>query len=120
MVSENGGGPSNIQEAKSWGSHKSPLIAVLRDGHKDHRDVRLSSLELEKIITWVDLNAPYYPTYESAFPAGLAGRSPLTGQEVKTLGALTGVKFVTGHGPGKRAQLSFDRPELSPCCCLLG
>ncbi|MBT8037642.1 MAG: hypothetical protein KJO21_08870 [Verrucomicrobiae bacterium] len=110
-----GGGPSNIQDAKSWGSHKSRLIEVLKEGHKEHQDVSLSQEELEKIITWVDLNAPYYPTYESAYPTGFAGRSPLNAQEMKTLKTLTGAKFVTGHDRGKRAQLSFERPELSPC-----
>lgn len=110
-----GGGPAQIQQAKSWGSHRSKLVKVLRDGHPEHRDVNLSIDDLARIITWIDLNAPYYPTYESAFPDHTAGRSPLTQSEERELAKLTGVKFVTSHGRNKRAQVSFDRPTLSPC-----
>jgi hypothetical protein len=110
-----GGGPAETRPARSWGSHRSKLITVLREGHPDHKDVQLSDEELGRLITWVDLNAPYYPITESAWPDGFAGRAPLTPGEVKTLGKLTGAKFVTGHGRGQRAQVSFERPELSRC-----
>ena len=110
-----GGGPAEIQPAKSWGSHRSKLVAVLRDGHPDHGDVQLSREELGRIVTWIDLNAPYYPTYESAYPNNTAGRSPLSPKEERDLSILTKAKFVTKHGRNQRAQVSFARPELSPC-----
>ena len=113
-----GGGPATVQQARSWGASQSKLITNLLENPskiKAHKDVQLSELELEKIITWIDLNAPYYPTFESAYPDGLAGRSPLTPKEVKQLAQLTGAQFVLGHGKNKRAQVSFKRPELSPC-----
>jgi hypothetical protein len=34
---------------------------------------------------------------------------------LKKLGQLTGGRFVTGNGRGRRAQIAFDRPEMSPC-----
>jgi hypothetical protein len=114
-----GGGPAETQPARSWGSRRSKLISVLREGHPDHEDVQLSSDELDRIITWIDLNAPYYPVTESAWPDGFAGRAPLTPAEVKQLAKLTGAKFVTGHGHGQRAQISFERPALSPCLARL-
>jgi len=110
-----GGGPADVQAARSWGSHQSKLVKVLREGHPDHADVKLSADELDRIITWVDLNAPYYPRFESAYPDKLAGRSPLDQKEVKQLTKLTGKKFVTGHGKNQRAMVSFERPELSRC-----
>lgn len=110
-----GGGPAAIQEAKSWGSHPSKLITVLREGHDKHDKLKLSAEEMDRLITWVDLNAPYYPVYESAYPNNTSGRSPLNGAQVKRLSALTKAKFVTKHGRNQRARLSFDRPELSPC-----
>jgi len=110
-----GGGPAQIQPARSWGSHRSKLAAVLREGHPDHGGVKLSGKELESILTWIDLNAPYYPTYESAYDGNTAGRSPLTVQEERELSGLTKTKFVVNHGPNQRAQVSFARPELSPC-----
>jgi hypothetical protein len=114
-----GGGPADIQPARSWGSSQSRLIEVLREGHEDHEDVKLTGEELERLITWVDLNAPYYPTYESAYPGNTAGRSPLTPAEEKELATLTGAKFVTNHGHKQRAQVSFARPELSPALASL-
>ena len=68
-------------------------------------------------MTWIDINAPYYPTYYSAYPNNMGGRTPLDDREMKQLGQLTGinwgaeVNFDRNTGP----WVSFDRPELSPC-----
>ena len=75
---------------------------------------------MDRIVTWIDINAPYYPTYDSAYPANPAGRSPLTGEQLARLSALTGVNcaldnFTTSSGP----CVSFDRPQLSPCLAKL-
>jgi hypothetical protein len=114
-----GGGPAAIQQAKSWGSHASKLVKILREGAEQHKDLRLPPEDLERIITWVDLNAPYYPYYESAYPNGQCGRCPLTKQQFDRLKKLTRAPFVTGHGRNKRAQIAFERPELSPCLARL-
>ncbi len=114
-----GAGPAAIQQAKSWGSHKSKLVKILREGAEQHKDLRLPSDDLERIITWVDLNAPYYPHYESAYPQGQCGRCPLTKQQYGRLKKLTRAPFVTGHGRSKSAQIAFERPELSPCLAKL-
>ncbi|MEI7908051.1 MAG: hypothetical protein WCK77_00315 [Verrucomicrobiota bacterium] len=100
-----GAGPPEIRQAYSWGSHPSRLLHF-HDGPNKHAEVKLSAGELEKIITWVDLNAPYYPSYASAYPHNPYGRSPLDdGQlgKLKQLGVDTGI-----------IDLSFDRPEVSP------
>ena len=117
-----GAGPALIQEAKSWGSLKSKLIDVLLKGHKanspgykEHKTLSLSDEEMNRLITWVDLNAPYYPTYDSAYPKNSCGRSPLNNNQMKRLKALTKTRIVTGHGGNKRSVVSFERPELSPC-----
>ncbi len=116
LVSGIGGGPSHIQPAYSWGSHASKLIKTLRDGHNG---TKLSAEEMDRLITWVDLNAPYYPVYESAYSGNPCGRSPLTTVQVQQLRKLTGARFVTGHRHAYRAQISFDRPALSPCLAAL-
>lgn len=105
-----GGGPAEIQPAYSWGSHVSPLIQVLLAGHSD---VVLTEEEMSRLITWVDLNAPYYPFYESAYDGYPAGRSPLTAGEIGRLEHLTGVKIHFAHNARQRAQVSFARPEAS-------
>ena len=109
-----GAGPHPVQQAYSWGSHASKLVEALRRGHGG---LQPGSPGFERIVTWVDINAPYYPTYASAYPSNLAGRSPLSNKDLSRLTQLTGVPFLglAGHGANKGPQISFDRPEMSPC-----
>lgn len=100
-----GAGPPEIKQAYSWGSHASKLLHF-REGNDKHKDVRITPDELKKIATWVDLNAPYYPSYATAYPENPYGRSPLSSgqiEKLKQLGVDTGI-----------IDISFDRPELSP------
>ncbi len=114
MINCIGGGPAEIQQAKSWGSHKSKIIEVLETGH---HDITLSDEEFKTLITWIDLNGVYYPEYECAFPDNPAGRSPITHDELKELGRLTNIDFykLKDHSRTMGPQISFDRPDLSPC-----
>jgi hypothetical protein len=105
-----GAGPAEIRPAYAWGSHPSKLIQMVR---VKHAKVELSAEELDRLITWVDINAPYYPSYECAYPQNPGGRSPLTADELGRLKALTGVTISLSHAAKQRAQLSFARPELS-------
>jgi len=109
-----GAGPSDIQQPYSWGSHASRLVEVIRDGHND---VELSEEEFDRIATWIDLNAPYYPRYDCAYPANLTGRCPLDDKQLDRLTELTGVPFakLAIHNKNAGPQISFDRPRLSPC-----
>jgi len=109
-----GAGPADTQQACSWGAHASRLVTVLREGHQD---LSIPADDLERIVTWIDINGPYYPRYDTAYPDHLAGRSPLDHGQIQRLTQLTGVpfgqlaRFNSNQGP----QVSFDRPELSPC-----
>lgn len=44
----------------TYGSHRSRLIAALREGHYD---VQLPREDFIRLVTWVDANAPYYGSY---------------------------------------------------------
>lgn len=114
QISSIGGGPSEIQQAYSWGSHTSNIVKVIEAGHYN---VALSSAEMEALYTWIDINGVYYPRYESAYPNNPAGRSPITFDELTELGKLTGVEFkkLAGHNRNLGPQIAFERPELSPC-----
>jgi hypothetical protein len=109
-----GAGPAAIQQAGAWGSRASPLVATLRKGH---HDVHLTADEWDRVVTWIDLNAPYYPSYASAYPDNSVGRNPLDPREMGRLETLTGSdldrfgNWETNRGP----VVSFDRPEMSPC-----
>ena len=109
-----GAGPPEIQAARSWGSHASKLG---KTALRYFKEGKMNREELDRIVTWIDLNAPYYPTFASAYPDNLAGRSPLDDQQLARLEQLTGVPLrkLAGHAENRGPQISFDRPELSPC-----
>ena len=101
MVSAIGAGPAEIQPAYGWGSHQSRLVQTLREGHEE---VALTPEEMERIITWIDMNAPYYATYASAYPDNLAGRAPLTNAPaINRLGELTG-HALKAQGDSRRTR----------------
>lgn len=109
-----GAGPAETRPAKSWGSSTSKLVAAL---FKCRQKYGLSDEEIDRVITWIDLNAPYYPVYACAHPGNLAGRSPLDDSQLRRLQELTGVDFrkLADHHHSLGPQISFDRPERSPC-----
>jgi hypothetical protein len=113
-----GGGPAEIQEAYSWGSHASKLTREIRDPRvPEHKDLHLTAEELDRIMTWVDMNGVYYPTYASAYPESLTGRIPLSNAQLTQLSQLTGVPFASqrSFNANQESEITFDRPELSPC-----
>lgn len=111
-----GAGPIAIRQAKSWGSHASQLIRILRQGHKD---VHLSNDELNTLITWTDLNAPYYPSFADSYPDNVTGRCPLNDTELEQLQKMAGnpnLIEMLHKWVSKKPEpfLNFTRPELSP------
>ena len=108
-----GGGPADIQQPYSWGSHNSRLSQIIEG---DHHGVKLTQKEKEWLYAWMDLNGVYYPVYESAFDNTLSGRSPLTYAEIDCLSELTGVNLrsLNTHTRTLQAQIPFDRPAESP------
>ena len=108
LVTVPGAGPARALPPSSWGSHASRLVEVLRKGHNK---VTLDAEAFDRIVTWIDINAPYYPFYASAYRDNPYGRSPLTGQQLSALARL-GVNL---SGRDAVTQVSFDRPERSRC-----
>jgi hypothetical protein len=110
-----GAGPHQVQMPKTWGSHASRLARYLLEGHGDpeiDRNVKLNFEDIDRVITWIDINAPYYPEYATAYPDNLYGRCPLDNRQLDQLAKLTGMKLRDRLGLG---LVSFTRPELSPC-----
>lgn len=117
MVSAIGGGPAQTLPAYHWGARQSKVIQTLLEGHNE---VKLSPAEMDRIVTWIDINAPYYPTYLSSSPDGVAGRTPATGSELNRFGTLTGIALRFGHNASEMGSvLSLDRPALSPALARL-
>jgi hypothetical protein len=112
-----GAGPAEVQPAYSWGSHPSRLIQELRDPQiAEHKGLKLSGEDLDRLITWVDLNGVYYGTYATAYPDNFTGRCPLDAAQLARLGELAGlhVPHLRLHTASPGPLVSFDRPELSP------
>ncbi len=106
-----GAGPAEAQPAYSWGSHASRLLKTLDAGHYG---VELSEADMRRLQTWIDLNAPYYPTYASAYPGNLHGRSPLGSDDLARLRDLSGVDFTNWSlGTAVGHLVDFGRPEKS-------
>lgn len=114
-----GAGPAQIQPARSWGSSVSRLVAAVQG---DHHGLRLDPESLDRITTWVDLNAPYYSTYASAYPDNWTGRCPLDTRQMERLEALAGVAIRASGSFDRYAGpfASFTRPEMSPILAGLG
>jgi hypothetical protein len=113
-----GAGPAEIQQAYSWGSHVSRLVKELRKPIVlDHKVLKLSAEELGRIVTWVDVNGVYYPTYACAYPDSQTGRTPLNHAQFKRLSELTGWNLaqMQNYASSKGPEVSFERPEWSPC-----
>ncbi|MBN2291750.1 MAG: hypothetical protein JXM70_04955 [Pirellulales bacterium] len=107
-------GPPEVLSPYAWGSTRSKLAEVIR---KEHYDVKLDREDIDRITTWIDINAPYYGTYASAYRDNHFGRSPLDPGQLARLVQLTGVPLNSGRmGAEMRgSQVNFTRPELSPC-----
>jgi len=109
LVSVVGAGGAEVRMPYAWGSHASRLVRHLRTSRTGER---LSREEFLRIVTWIDINAPYYPSYASAYPENLYGRCPLDNRELAELKRLTGIDLARRpHEP----LISFTRPEVSPC-----
>ena len=112
-------GPPAVLPPYSWGSHCSRLIDLLKSGHQD---VRLSKEDIERIITWIDLNGPYYGAYYAFYADNPFARSPLTNQQLQRLLELLNMqetfanlkKHFSSLEKELGSQFSFSRPELSP------
>jgi hypothetical protein len=109
-----GAGPPQVLMPMTWGSPVSRLTKTLLQGHgkpEIDREVKLSHEDFDRIVTWIDLNAPYYPEYAGgSYRDHTFGRCPLNGEQVHKLSSLTGVDIAQNM-----LQASFTRPELSPC-----
>lgn len=122
LVSAVGAGPHEKLKPYSWGSTRSRLSEVLINGHPGPKidlerkekgiyiDLANNPEEVGRVVTWIDLNAPYYGTYLSSFPENRYGRAPISDTKFNRLSQLTGFK-----GRDLDWGISFTRPELSPC-----
>ena len=103
-----GAGPSHVLPPYAWGSHASRFVKGFT-GDK-HPKVQLDTESYDRLVTWIDINGPYYPEYASAYRNNAYGRSPLTNAEINMLRRLTGAR------QNRRVPyVDLGRPSKSPC-----
>jgi hypothetical protein len=110
-------GPPEVLPPYAWGACRSRLVDVIRGGH---HDIELPREDFDRIVTWIDLNTPYYGTYACNFPDNPYGRCPLTFAQIDRLATLTraGIAVKTRgavDGPEAATGVNFTRPHVSPC-----
>lgn len=137
-ISAIGAGPDAVVEANTWGAKHSKIVRMIRNGHSG---VKMPESEFAILRAWIDLNAPYYSTEDSAYPQNPSGRSPLAFAEIQRIFELAAPE-AEKIGYSKKEILeqkapfgvwknnviknriaarlyrfeivSFDRPEMSP------
>lgn len=110
LVACPGDGPAETLPAYSWGARTSRLLKALEG---KHHGVVLTADERDQVIAWMDLNAPYWPCYECAWPENYGGRMPITCAEHDRLQRLAGRMISNRYERGQLEQLDFDRPACS-------
>ena len=103
---------------KRWGSPASRLTKLLLDGHKDKSGkprVALSDAARRRILTWIDLNVPYYSTYEMAHPQAEGGRRLYPAGLDEVLRDVSARRCASCHAAGVPSSgfIRITEPEMS-------
>lgn len=106
-------GLPGIVPPRSRGAAASRLVDLLLAGHED---VRLDAESLDRIVTWIDLNVPYYDNTAITRPSHVALSNQVTGSgralvgDAKPLWDALGDRCRNCHARG----FSID-PAAAPC-----
>ena len=115
------GNEANILQIapNQWGSPKSKLTEVLLKGHPDKAGKARVSLEPEALVrlfTWIDLNVPYYGTYDMGDEKREGGRRVYPAALDKTLADVSSRRCATCHAGGMKTPgyVRIEHVELNP------
>jgi hypothetical protein len=106
-------GSAEIPKPKSQGAVASRLIAMLQSGHEG---VHLDDESMDRIVTWIDLNVPYYDNTAITRPSHVALSNEVTGSgravvaNAKPLWNALGNRCQACHPGGFRID-----PAAAPC-----
>jgi hypothetical protein len=117
----------NILETrpKTWGSPASKLAEVILSGHPDKDgkpQVQMDETSRRRILSWIDLNVPYYGTSETAYPERPGCRQIFPDNLKKVLSDVAARRCVECHKEVKSAPrdwlfrewVRITEPELNP------
>ncbi len=111
----NVGDDAKVTPPLAFGSHKSKLVEVLRDGACSKR-AKLSSADWLRLVTWIDLNGPYHDGFINKRPAVAPYDLPADAELVRQIAAIHAKRCASCHQPNDvtRADwIDLRRPEQS-------
>ena len=100
-----------------WGSPKSMLAEIIISGHRDaagKAKVELSAGERQRILTWIDLNVPYYGSSVTNNPRLRGGRQLSVRDLRNVLGEVARRRCASCHKGGRLPRgnrLRFTNPR---------
>ncbi len=89
---------------RTWGSPASKLTELVLTGHRDLAGlprISLSREERRRVLTWIDLNVPYYGTADTAYPDNQACRRQYPAKLDAVLADVARRRCVSCHTPRK-------------------
>lgn len=101
-------------EPKTWGSPVSPLADLIIAGHPDKdgkKRLQMTKAERQRILTWIDLNVPFYGTSQSRQP-DLRGCRQIIPENLHQV--LDEVTARRGFELPRTFFVRLDRPERNP------
>ncbi|MBI3920855.1 MAG: hypothetical protein HY318_05495 [Armatimonadetes bacterium] len=101
---------------KTWGSPASRLSKLILTGHPDEKGnprVQMEDASRRRLFAWIDLNVPYYGTYEMDNPQAEGGRRVYPEELNTVLGEVSQRRCASCHqsGPPSRGFLRITQPE---------
>lgn len=111
----------NILEVtpKAWGSPRSQLADLVLSGHPDTNGaprLQMTSPEVRRLLTWIDLNVPYYGTSETERPDVVGCRQVYPPDLDRTLAEVAARRCASCHDGGKFRREFWTRignPQLN-------
>ena len=91
-------GDAAVTQPLAFGSHRSKLVEVLRDGVCSKR-AKLDEDEWFRLVAWIDANAPYHDRFANKRPAGKPYDLPGDLQLAKQLAAVHSRRCGSCHDP---------------------
>jgi hypothetical protein len=112
----------NILEVrpKTWGSPQSKLAEVVLSNHPDEKGkprFTMDDTSRRRILSWIDLNVPYYGSSETAYPEKIGCRQIQPDNLDKVLADVATRRCASCHSGGKIPRHEWVRitePEFNP------
>ena len=112
----------NILETrpKTWGSPASKLAEIVLQGHPDEKGkprFQMDDASRRRVLSWIDLNVPYYGSSETAYPEKPGCRQILPENLEKVLAEVAKRRCAECHKEGKlprREWVRITEPEFNP------